>query len=231
FWGGQVMHQGWLCKFLSNPSRASDPKGRQTRRPGVRRTFPLELEPLEGRLLLASSATPVGLTPAQILHAYGVDQIRFNNGTVVGNGSGQTIAIVATGDCKDIVTDVHGFDVQFHLPDPVITKVAQDGSTIFPAESTYSRTYILEAVEWAHAIAPGAKFLLVETQSEFPNFLVGVDYARRQAGVSVVMMDAFKPESSNETTYDYHFTTPSGNTGITFVAPSGDLGSPGWYPS
>ena len=35
----------------------------------------------------------------------------------------------------------------------------------------------------------------------------------------------------NETTYDSHFTTPSGHNGVTFVAASGDSGSPGCYPA
>src|SRR5689334_2082409 len=38
------------------------------------------------------SPGPVGLTPAQIRHAYGFDAINF--GSIVGDGSGQTIAIV-----------------------------------------------------------------------------------------------------------------------------------------
>src|SRR5262245_28884082 len=40
----------------------------------------------------AAVSSPVGLTPAQIRHAYGIDQAGF--GSVAGDGTGQTIAIV-----------------------------------------------------------------------------------------------------------------------------------------
>jgi len=38
--------------------------------------------------------SPTGLTPAQVRHAYGFDQVLFSDYTVVGDGSEQTIAIV-----------------------------------------------------------------------------------------------------------------------------------------
>src|SRR5438445_13419558 len=40
------------------------------------------------------SAGPVGLKPDQIRHAYGIDLISFSAGSVRGDGSGQTIAII-----------------------------------------------------------------------------------------------------------------------------------------
>src|SRR5262249_42251876 len=42
----------------------------------------------------AGTGTPAGLSPAQVRHAYGFDQVSFSNGTVKADGSGQTIAIV-----------------------------------------------------------------------------------------------------------------------------------------
>jgi hypothetical protein len=45
-----------------------------------------------------SAPSPLGTvtsgSPAQISQAYGFNQITFNNGTVQGDGTGQTIAIV-----------------------------------------------------------------------------------------------------------------------------------------
>jgi len=41
----------------------------------------------------SSSSRPPGLSPSQVKNAYGVNEIAFE-GNVVGNGSGQTIAIV-----------------------------------------------------------------------------------------------------------------------------------------
>src|SRR5207249_4094592 len=91
------------------------------RRPALRSRRPrLVMETLEGRVLLSTaplapiqlpravpevmlagdgaklsplgSPAPVGLVPAQVRHAYGIDQIGFNG--VAGDGTGQTIAIV-----------------------------------------------------------------------------------------------------------------------------------------
>ena len=42
---------------------------------------------------LAGSASPTGYSPAQVRNAYGYDQIFFEGGTIVGDGTGQTIAI------------------------------------------------------------------------------------------------------------------------------------------
>ena len=40
------------------------------------------------------SASLSALTPAQIESAYGFNAISFSNGTIKGNGAGQTIAII-----------------------------------------------------------------------------------------------------------------------------------------
>ena len=54
-------------------------------------------------------------------------------------------------------------NAQFGLPDPKLTKVAQDGSTHYPSsQDTGWVTEIALDVEWAHAAAPGANILLVE---------------------------------------------------------------------
>src|SRR6185437_8413987 len=34
------------------------------------------------------SPGPTGITPAQMRHAYAIDQVRFQSGTILGNGSG-----------------------------------------------------------------------------------------------------------------------------------------------
>ncbi len=85
-------------------------------------------------------------------------------------------------------------------------------------------------IEWAHAIAPAAKILLVVAQdSSVANLLSAVDYAVN-AGAEVVSMSWGGSESTNELGYDAHFNHP----GVTFVAASGDAGelaSGVWYPA
>jgi len=167
----------------------------------------------------AVSSSPVGYTPAQISHAYGFDQIPLT-------GASQTIAIVDAYDDPTITADLHAFDQQLGLSDPVLTKVNQSGGTSYPARDSGWGVEISLDVEWAHAIAPGANILLVEANSNFySDLLAAVDYARNQPGVSVVSMSWGGSEFSGETSYDSHFTTPSGHAGVTFVASSGDSGT------
>src|SRR5437870_3944885 len=72
-----------------------------------------------------ASTTPYGLTPSALRHGYGIDSIKFSNGTVTGDGSGQSIAIIDAYDDPNAAGDLHAFDQQFGLADPVFSKVNQ----------------------------------------------------------------------------------------------------------
>ncbi len=220
---------------------------RNDRRAGVRRPGAPSLEFLEPREVPATfvptyragpdswaapslSVGPTGYTPAQVRHAYGFDQISFNG--VVGDGSGQTIAIVDAYDDPAIAADLHQFDVTFGLPDPVLTKVNQSGSAALPAASAAWAPEISLDVEWAHAIAPRANILLVEANSSGDSDLfTAISWAAHQPGVSVVSMSWGGGEFSSETASDATFTTPDGHAGVTFVASAGDAGAPANYPA
>jgi subtilase family serine protease len=188
-----------------------------------------------GAIPASGPALPSGFSPSQISHAYGFDKITFNNGTVAGNGSGQTIAIVDAYGDPNIASDLATFDSTFGLAaPPSFTKVSQSGGT---PTTTTNQAWDMETsldVEWAHAMAPGAKILLVEANSNsLSDLFSAVDYARRQPGVSVVSMSWDYYEWSGETSWDStYFSTPSGHSGVTFVASSGDTGSNYvYYPS
>jgi autotransporter-associated beta strand protein len=233
------------------------PRSTRAHRRGARhvarsRTFRCELEALEDRVVLSAapsafpqyellqpsdgvkplgSPNPVGLLPAQVRHAYAVDQITFN-GTITGDGTNQTIAIVDAFDDPNIASDLQAFDAAFKLPNPTFTKVAQDGSMNYPPPNAGWITEIALDVEWSHTIAPGASILLVEaTDNSFDNLNTAVDYARNHAGVVAVSMSYGSSEFSGENAFDSFFTTPSGHSGVTFLAASGDQGSPGLYPA
>jgi subtilase family serine protease len=179
------------------------------------------------------SPTPTGLgyTPAQLKHAYGLDQIK-------GDGTGQTIAIVDAFDNPGLVSstaanfntsDLHQFDVGLGLPDPPsFVKVAQDGSTNYPPADPTGGWETEEDldVEWAHALAPGANILLVEANSAADTDLIqaAVPFAAAQPGVSVVSMSFGRTESAGDPALNSLFTTPSGHQGITFLAATGDHG-------
>jgi hypothetical protein len=199
--------------------------------PAVHTNFQL-LHP-SGGASPASSPGPVGFSPAQIRHAYGFDQVAF--GSVQGDGSGQTIAIIDAYDDPNIGNDLATFDQAFGLaPPPSFTKVNQYGGTAFPGVDSIGRWETEEAldVEWTHALAPKANIVLVEANSSaYSDMNAAVDYARQRAGVTVVSMSYYSAEFSGETAYDGHFTTPAGHAGVTFVACSGDGGAPPAYPA
>ena len=184
-----------------------------------------------------AGAVPVGLSPTQIRHAYGFDQITFNNGAVRGDGSGETIAIVDAFDDPSIASDLAVFDSQFGLPAPGFTKVGinafgQASTSSFPTADAGWAGEIELDVEWAHAVAPGANILLVEANSASnTDLLRAVDYARNQPGVVAVSMSWGGAETLNEANNDSHFTTPAGHTGVTFFGSSGDSGSPAIWPA
>ncbi len=172
---------------------------------------------------------PAGFSPAQIRQAYGFNQIAFLNGAVAGDGSGQTIAIVDAYDDPYVASDLATFDATYGLPaPPSFVKANQNGGVSFPAANASWDMEISLDVEWAHAIAPGANILIVETNSSGgADLLAGVNFARNVPGVSVVSMSWAGPEFSGENYYDSYFTTPAGHNGVTFVAASGDTGSAG----
>lgn len=214
-------------------------------------TCPPGLEELEPRVLLshaslvtpdfrlftrpgatrpADTASPVGLSPSRLRHAYGFDAVRFAG--VVGDGAGQTIAIVDAYDAPTLAADLHAFDVRFGLADPPsLTKLNQTGGTTPPGTDPAGKgdSWAVETsldVEWAHAAAPGAKILVVEAKSASDSDLMAaIDTARKYAGVCVVSMSWGDSESATESSMNVHFTTPSGHKGVTFVASSGDSGA------
>ena len=121
-------------------------------------------ESLESRQLLSATADVIvtpnltvhasvtsgsvsGYTPAQIKAAYGL--------TGIGDGTGQTIAIVDAYSDPNIAADLKVFDAQFSLSDPTLTQMSSTGSTTsLPRSDAGWAQEISLDVEWAHAIAP-----------------------------------------------------------------------------
>ncbi len=194
---------------------------------------------------------PTGYSPQQLQTAYGLGDIQFGgkNGTI-GNGTGQTIAIVNAYDDPDFYNstspnfgtgDLAQFDLAFNLTDPPsFMKYNEHGGTKLPGTdpagpgNSNGNWEVEEAldIEWSHSIAPGAAIDLVEASSSTTAALfTAVKTAASLPGVSVVSMSWGLDEIPSETTYDSSLVTPSGHVGVTFVASSGDSGSPGYYPA
>ena len=206
----------------------------------------LSFESLEARAMLSADAvtsdlvefskaaagsTGGGYTPAEIRTAYGFSNVSF--GSTTANGAGQTIAIVDAYNDPNIASDLATFDAQFGIAAPPSLKVVnQSGGTNLPGTDSSGGWEVEEAldVEWAHAIAPGATILLVEANNDSDsNLFAAVNYAREQAGVSVISMSWGSDDSASDASTDQslaaqYLVTPSGHEGITFVAASGDTG-------
>ncbi|HET7627944.1 MAG TPA: S53 family peptidase [Bacillales bacterium] len=166
----------------------------------------------------ATSTYQYGYTPDQIRNAYGVDELSYT-------GTGQTIAIVDAYGSPTIKQDLQTFNQQFGLPPADLTVVYPDGK---PRRTDGG--WALETsmdVEWAHAIAPDAKILLVVAKSNsLADLLSAEDYASSH-GAEVVSNSWGASEFSSEASYDSHFQHP----GITYTASSGDSGAGVIWPA
>jgi hypothetical protein len=217
-------------------------------RPSRIRRFLLRVEELENRTLLdagllgflkatpaagvlkpayTANQSPPGYWPAQVRHAYGIDKLSAD-------GAGQAIAIVNAYHNPNLVNDLVAFNQQFGLPgtdaagvNSFLTQINQFGqSNPLPAvDAGWAGESALD-VEWAHAIAPKAKLVLVEANSaSFGDLLQAVATAAQQPDVVAVSMSWGGNEFASESSYDSYFTTPAGHGGVTFVAAAGDDGS------
>ncbi len=171
-----------------------------------------------------ASTSPTGLSPATIRAAYGFS----TSGTA---GAGMTIAIVDAYNDPTAEKDLKVFSSQYGLPDCTTAngcfrQVNQTGGTKLPRTDAGWALEISLDVQWAHAIAPGARILLVEASSNsFTNLLAAEDYAK--ANAQYVSNSWGASEFSGESAYDSHFV----RNGVSFFVSAGDAGLPAEYPS
>jgi subtilase family serine protease len=102
--------------------------------------------------------------PFQLQNAYDLNAL-YSGGW---DGTGSTIAIVDSFGSPTAEADLAQFDADFGLPAPPSFKIIQPAGKVPPFDPS-NGTMVGWAVEtsldvqWAHAIAPGANILLVET--------------------------------------------------------------------
>lgn len=161
---------------------------------------------------------------------YSVNQIRTAYGLPSTGGAGVTIAIIIAYDTPTILADLTQFSTRNNLPLPneANFEVHKMADTIpSGASNGWSQEACLD-VEWAHAIAPEAKILLVESPNANSAYLFSaVQYATSRPDVSVVSMSWGTTEVRTETANDVYFNNPN----VAFFASSGDDGSVVMYPS
>jgi subtilase family serine protease len=174
--------------------------------------------------------------PFQFQRAYNLNPL-FGHGL---NGNGRTIAIVDSFGSPTIAQDLAQFDADFGLPAPPKLRVIHPAGAPPPFDPNdddmvgwaYETTL---DVEWAHALAPGAKILLVETPVSETEGLTGIpeivkseNYVINHNLADVISQSFGATEEtfpSNSSIYSQRsaFTNAEQN-GVSVLAASGDSG-------
>lgn len=188
--------------------------------------------------------TPVGITPDEIKAVYHLPL----------DGGKGTIAIISAYDDVSIEKDLEYFSKQFNLPacsaknncfEKHLIKSGTKSDSGWAFETTLD-------VEWAHAIAPRAKILLVEAETPSgQNLLRAIDYAAARSDVVAISMSWGGAEFPEEISLDNHFVSKppylgcegsfassgvelsgcGGKSGAVFFASSGDNGFGASWPA
>ncbi|MES2037410.1 MAG: S53 family peptidase [Pseudomonadota bacterium] len=196
-------------------------------------------------------------TPAQIRAAYGLPTLpaSINNLTAAQAallGAGQTIYIVNARHDPNIVAELNAFNQKFGLPACTVKSIAS--ATVLPlvAASTsaceFSVVYSTSAggmsssvpaydsgwateialdVQWAHASAPLARIILIETADASMSNMVGGIKLANAMGPGVVSMSFGSTEGSWTAGVESTFTTAK----MTYLAASGDSGPEVEWPA
>ncbi len=142
-------------------------------------------------------------TPADITAAYGVDQLHAEGIT----GKGQTIVIVDSYGSPTALHDLQVFSRTFGLPDPDLTIIHPTGTPTFSnsmhgVQLGWAFETSLD-LQWAHAIAPDAKLVLIaanpaETEGVqgFPSMFIGEQLAVAMFPGSVISQSFAATEQS-----------------------------------
>lgn len=173
---------------------------------------------------------PAGFSPATIRSAYNLPS----------TGGIGTIAIVDAYDYPTALADFNTFSNKFGLfPEGSTDRLAatnQHFQVVYAAGATHkpstncgwNQEEALD-IEWAHAMAPSAKIVLVEAAStSFADLFQAIGVANSQPNVAEVSMSWGGNEFSSETGYDGYFNN---NLGVVYFAASGDTAGDVIYPS
>ena len=196
--------------------------------------------------LFAASTSPQGLSPAEVKAAYHLPSSAISGNSGSASGGSGTIAIISAFDHPYIESDLAVFDKTFSLAPCTTAGKCLEVHKMTSQEKTNTGWDMESALDtqWAHAIAPAAKILVVEATSDSGTDLMkAVDYARGRSDVVSVSMSWGGDEFKSETTLDSHFTTTSTAKvtkskiattpakSITWFASSGDDGTGVSWPA
>jgi len=124
---------------------------------------------------------PCGYQPSEIHTAYNLTPL-YHEGLT---GKGTTIAIVDAYGSTTIANDVAAFSQFMGLPQPDLTIIGTPTESNFSTDANAGwATETTLDVEWVHAIAPGAKIVLVVTPTNlFTDLFAGIIQAASIPGV------------------------------------------------
>src|ERR1039458_7533652 len=146
-------------------------------------------------------------------------------------GAGATVAVVDAYDSPNAELDLNTFSTLYSLPacttlNGCFLKVNQSGGTALPARDSGWEVEINLDTQWVHAIAPLAKIILVEANSNSDADLFAAEaYAGSVA--SVVSNSWSGGEYPAQSSWDADLSQPN----VTYLASSGDSGGFIGYPS
>lgn len=169
-------------------------------------------------------------TPASLACVYGlvtpITGCNPNQATRLPVGGARMIALVDAYDAPNAASDLAKFSLQFGLPPASLQVVYASGT-----KPAYNMGWEFEEsldVQWAHAMAPEAKIVLVEAaSSSFTDLMAAEDVASKMvnaAGGGEVSNSWGGGEFSGETAYDSHFV----KAGVVFLASAGDYPGTSW---
>ena len=195
-------------------------------------------------------------TPAQIRAAYGLPVLpavgaSISAATAATLGAGQTIYLIDAYHDATSLSDLNSFSTRFGLPTCTAAAVATtaamplarppsactlsvvyatSAATMTTAAPAYNASWAPESkldVQWAHAIAPLARIVLIETVDSMTNNLLGGIGLANKMGPGVVSMSFGLADPGWAATEDSKFTT----AGMTYLAATGDVGAAVDWPA
>ena len=220
-----------LCLFIagcgggggSGDTSGTPTPGQLGQSPGAY-TPPTHHSPTPSTTVLGhTTGYPASLSPSDLLLHYGFPTVAQSSPlAALYTGAGQTIVIIDGPGASNqtIISDLAIFSSYYNLPACNLQIIDQSGGAT--SDSGYQE--IALDVQWAHAIAPDAKIVLIKTADNYlDSVMTALQSAVQLPNVAVVSMSFGATEFSDQTSsmYDGFF---SHYPGIAFVASSGDNG-------
>lgn len=214
---------------MSDISNLNNIEEKKIEQNGIRARRPFVINESQGSFKVPTGGTPRGENPASIQSVYNFDR-QFM-------GKGQTIVIIGAFHYPTALADFNVFSNQFGLPLETSTNQLSETNSVLQVvyargvQPKVNQSWASEScidIQWAHAMAPCAKIVLVEAESStFIHMFQAVDVGNTVPNVCAVSMSWGRFEWSSEMAFDDHLKQP----GVIYVAAAGDNAGLTLYPS